>query len=169
MSAPSFRALSNNARQQLLKHMWDAVVSVTGMDLDDERTCIIGVSSKDPLVSRVLDVHVPDGRARRLGSNSQSIGFPQVLREYGLSYFLFYPDNTEQELVYASSFRIRSSAQKQRRVALARILYLGWLQHKYPQVMKSRLDDQCPGHAWHRHFVTATEFQAFAEPILDAC
>lgn len=169
MRAPSFRALSVADRQLLLKHMWDAVVAVPGMDLDDERTCIIGVTSKDPLVSRMLDVHVPDGRARRISNNSQSIGFPQVLREYGLSYFLFYADNTEQELVYASTLHTRSSAERQRRVALARILYLGWLQHTYPVFMKSRLVNQCQGHEWHRYFVTATEFQVFAEPILDAC
>jgi hypothetical protein len=156
MHRPSFLALSAVDRQYLLSKMWYAVLKAKKFNVDDPECCTLVHSLKDPYVCRYLDLVMLHGDPRN--NELKFVPWGSIFTEFGLSVFLFGACLTSERLQFGSH----------KRVALARLLFVGWLAHNDTERLH-RLSGRGPNSGgWAGAILHDTEFHRFVQPILDA-
>lgn len=96
--------------------------------------------------------------ARWPSEGSSWVPYSRTFQEMGLAHFLFTTDTTEERLQFHTT----------KRIALARLLYIGWLTHNRPgELERLTAYTYGPDHLRSR-FLNDYVFHEFSEPILDA-
>lgn len=156
----SMRTMQGADVQYLLSRMYAAAINADYIDLNSTNRDLLAHSLKDPEVVRVLGIFMSaDGVVREDTETMHARSWANVFAETGLSAWLFGHETVAEMLQFGCNVR---------KVTLARLLYLGWMQHNHESGFRWLLQHKHTASEWRDQILNAAAFHRWVEPILDS-